>query len=54
MARFGRKHDDIDELLAETHETVGRMHTLLDQLSDHIAHLETTLNSPPEEKGAPS
>jgi hypothetical protein len=50
MSRFRRENDNVDELLAETHETVGRMHALLDDLSEHITDLEKQINRP--EKGA--
>ncbi len=47
-AMFRRDRDDVDELLAETHETVGRMKALLEELSSHIGDLENKFHEPGE------
>ncbi|MEV6555859.1 hypothetical protein AB0M22_09095 [Nocardia sp. NPDC051756] len=44
MPKYERDHDNVEDTLRQTHETVGKLRTLLDDLATHINDLETEIN----------
>lgn len=48
--KYERDHDNIEKTLRDTHETVGMLRTLLDDLAHHINDLETEIK--PRRKGS--
>jgi len=46
MPRYERDNDQIERVLKDTHETVGRLRTLIEDLSSHINDLENEINPP--------
>lgn len=52
MPRYERDHDSLEETLKETHETVGRLQTLLNDLTARIDELKSE-TGPRQQKGAP-
>lgn len=47
--KYERDHDSFEDTLRKTHETVGKLRTLLDDLASHINDLETEIK--PRRKG---
>jgi hypothetical protein len=41
--KYERDHDNLDQTLRQTHETVGRLRALLDDLASQINDLETEI-----------
>lgn len=52
MPRYERDHDSLEATLKETHETVGRLQALIDDLTSKIAELKTD-TGPGHQKGVP-
>ncbi|WP_157227452.1 MULTISPECIES: hypothetical protein [Nocardia] len=48
--KYMRDNDSIENTLRQTHETVGRLRTLLDDLAHQINDLESEIKQP-REKG---
>lgn len=49
--KYERDHDNVEATIRQTHETVGKLRALLDDLASHITDLETEIK--PRRKGQP-